>query len=122
MGNPVVHFEIIGKDANTLRKFYTQAFSWHFDPPGGGVNAENYGLAQTQAGVGIDGGIGDMGAANGYAGHVTFYVGVPDIKAALDKIAMLGGKRVMGPETVPGGPTIALFTDPEDHLIGLVET
>ena len=71
MGNPVVHFEIIGKDTTRLRKFYTQAFNWHFDPPGAGVNAENYGLAKTQAGVGIDGGIGDMGAANGYSGHVT---------------------------------------------------
>ena len=122
MGNPVVHFEILGKDAKALQKFYTQAFGWHIDPPSGGVNARSYMMAHPQAGVGIDGGIGDMDSSNGYSGHVTFYVGVPDIKAALDKIAALGGKRMMGPDKVPGGPTIALFTDPEDHVIGLVET
>jgi predicted enzyme related to lactoylglutathione lyase len=27
----------------------------------------------------------------------------------------------MGPEEIPGGPTIALFTDPEGHVIGLVK-
>jgi len=121
MANPVVHFEIIGNDAKTLQKFYKEAFDWHIDPSSAAVGAKNYGLVHAKAGVGIDGGIGDMGGVNGYAGHVTFYVAVPDIKAALDKIATLGGKRVMGPEVVPGGPTIALFTDPEDHVIGLVQ-
>jgi len=122
MGNPVVHFEILGKDVKTLQKFYKQAFDWQIDPPAGSVNARSYMMAHPQAGIGIDGGIGDMDASNGYSGHVTFYVGVPDIKAALDKIATLGGKRMMGPDKVLGGPTIALFTDPEDHVIGLVET
>jgi len=40
----------------------------------------------------------------GYEGHVTFYVGVPDIEAALVKAESLGGKRLFGPEAVPGGP------------------
>lgn len=122
MGNPVVHFEILGKDVKALQKFYQQAFDWQIDPPSGSVNARSYMMAHPQAGVGIDGGIGDMDSSNGYSGHVTFYVVVPDIKAALDKIVALGGKRMMGPDEVPGGPTIALFTDPEDHVIGLVET
>jgi predicted enzyme related to lactoylglutathione lyase len=28
MGNPVVHFEIMGKDAKRLRSFYKDAFDW----------------------------------------------------------------------------------------------
>lgn len=28
---------------------------------------------------------------------------------------------MMGPEHVPGGPTIGLFKDPQGHTIGLVE-
>jgi uncharacterized protein len=38
----------------------------------------------------------------GYEGHVTFYVGVPDVEAALVKAESLGGKRLFGPEAVPG--------------------
>ncbi|MDQ6767556.1 MAG: VOC family protein [Candidatus Eremiobacteraeota bacterium] len=118
MGNPVVHFEVIGKDPQALQNFYKKAFDWKLDPPVPGAGAMNYAIAHP-GDSGIDGGIG--GAREGYDGHVTFYVGVPDIKAALGKIEALGGKRLMGPDVVPGGPTIALFTDPEDHVIGLVQ-
>jgi predicted enzyme related to lactoylglutathione lyase len=68
---------------------------------------------------GIDGGIG--AAMDGGAGHVTFYVEVPDLEAALSKIESLGGSRVMEPEDVPEGPSIAMFADPEGHLVGLVK-
>ncbi len=121
MGKPVVHFEILGKDAQGLQNFYKQAFDWHFDSPVKGVNVPNYSIVNTQADAGIQGGIG--GSPEGYAGHVTFYVGVPNIEAAFAKIETLGGKRMMGPDVVPGGgPTIGMFTDPEDHVIGLVQT
>ena len=43
-------------------------------------------------------------------------------EAALQKAESLGGTRMMGPDEVPGvGITIALFTDPEGHVIGLVK-
>jgi predicted enzyme related to lactoylglutathione lyase len=118
MGNPVVHFEIMGKDAKTLQEFYKQAFDWQIGERGSGAGAQNYSLVRPNNGSGIEGGIGDM---KGYEGHVTFYVGVPDINAALAKVEKLGGRRIMGPDEVPGGPTIALFADPENHTIGLVQ-
>jgi predicted enzyme related to lactoylglutathione lyase len=58
---------------------------------------------------------------DGSAGHVTFYVVVPDLEATLSKIESLRGSTVMGPMEVPDGPTIAMFADPEGHLVGLVE-
>ncbi len=120
MGNPVVHFEIIGKDAAGLRRFYHDAFDWQIDPPIAGSPVE-YSIVQRngagQAGS-IGGGIG--AAPDGYQGHVTFYVYVDDIAAALAKIERLGGKKMIGPDQVPNGPTIALFEDPEGHVIGLV--
>ena len=120
MGNPVVHFEVLGKDAPALQKFYQQAFDWTFEAPYEGPNVETYTIAHPAGNTGIPGGIGS--SPNGNGGHVTFYVGVPSIKAAFEKIERLGGKRMMGPDTVPGGgPTIGYFTDPEDHVIGLVE-
>lgn len=118
MGAPVVHFEIIGKDAAQLRGFYAELFGWKIDAD----NPMEYGTVDREQnlapdGVGIGGGIGR--GPEGYEGHVTFYVGVPDVESALAQAAELGGTRVMGPETVMEGVEIGLFNDPEGHVIGL---
>jgi predicted enzyme related to lactoylglutathione lyase len=82
--------------------------------------AGNYGFVDrdtTGDGVGIPGGVG---GGEQYAGHVTFYVGVPDVDAALKKAESLGGTRTMGPERAPGTSlVVGHFTDPEGHLIGV---
>mgnify|MGYP001500630491 CR=1 FL=1 len=119
MGNPVVHFEVIGKDAKTLRKFYQDMFAWNIDAPIQGAGVPDYTVVHPNE-TGISGGIGT--APEGYDGHVTFYVGVPDVGAALQKISSLGGKTMMGPDEVPGGPISGLFEDPEGHVVGLVQT
>lgn len=67
---------------------------------------------------GIGGGVG--GGPEGYPGHVTFYVEVPDVEAALTTAESLGGTRVMGPDEVMQGLVIGQFTDREGHTIGLV--
>ena len=55
-----------------------------------------------------------------YEGHAIFYVGVPDVEAALQKAESLGGTRGMGPERNPGTDLfVGHFSDPEGHLIGL---
>ena len=69
-------------------------------------------------GVGIGGGVG--GGPEGYPGHVTFYVEVPDVEAALAKAESLGGSRMMGPEEMFEGTIIGQFADPEGHVIGVV--
>ncbi|MBC5825013.1 MAG: VOC family protein [Candidatus Eremiobacteraeota bacterium] len=119
MGNPVVHFEVVGKDAAALQRFYKQAFDWKIgDPiPATGVQ---YAMAFPEGQSGINGGIG--GGRDDYGGHVTFYVEVPDLEAALTKIQGLGGDTMMPPDQVPGGPRIALFRDPEGHVVGLVQS
>lgn len=125
MPNPVVHFEILGKDPEALNAFYRGAFGWNIDsqPAAGGEGVAKYFMArpdgQPEPKVGINGGIG--GAPDDYAGHVTFYVGVDDVGATLEKIEKLGGTRMMGPDHVPNGPVIGLFLDPQGHPIGLVE-
>lgn len=50
---------------------------------------------------------------------MTFYVGVDDPQAALDNVTRLGG-RVVVPVTDVGVVVLALFADPEGHVIGLV--
>ncbi len=53
-------------------------------------------------------------------GHVTVYVAVPDVEAALAKAESLGGTRMMGPDEVMPGLVIGLFTDPEGHTVGVL--
>ncbi|MBA3432021.1 MAG: VOC family protein [Actinobacteria bacterium] len=114
MPNPVMHFEIIHKDAKQLQSFYADVFGWKIDAS----NPMDYGIVDTGEGAG--GGIGGVPYPN-YPGHLTFYVQVEDLQATLDHIEKLGGKTVMPPDEVPGGPTIAQFTDPSGHLIGLTK-
>ena len=117
MADPVVHFEVIGKDPDALRRFYGEAFGWRFSAP---IGPTDYTVVERSEGEsGIGGGIG--GVPEGYPGHVTFYVGVQDVGAALERVESLGATRMMGPDTVPGGPTIGLFNDPEGRVIGLVD-
>jgi predicted enzyme related to lactoylglutathione lyase len=114
--NPVVHFEVLGRDASALRKFYAQAFGWQLSPADQGPT--EYSMVHLKEAGGIDGGIGK--APQG-PGHVTFYVGVEDPQVALDQVVRLGGKTVQPPVQVPGGVTFALFADPEGHVVGLVK-
>jgi predicted enzyme related to lactoylglutathione lyase len=114
MGNPVVHFEVVGRDVQALQSFYKDAFDWQIQPA-----VPSYAMALPGGEGGINGGIG--ATPDGSAGHVTFYVEVPDLEATLSKIESLGGSTVMGPEDVPEGPTIAMFADPEGHLVGLIK-
>ena len=121
MGQPVIHFEVIGKDAPRLQGFYSELFGWE-------INADNpmhYGTVQRENntnadGAGIGGGIGP--GPEGYDGHVTFYVEVDDPEASLAQAERLGGKRAFGPEEIMPGLVIGQFTDPEGHVIGVVKT
>ena len=85
MGQPVIHFEILGKDAHKTQSYYAELFGWQIEPLPFD-NPTQYGLVDRETalnadGVGIGGGVG--GAPDGHPGHVTFYVEVPDVEAAL---------------------------------------
>jgi uncharacterized protein len=121
MGQPVVHFEVIGQDVDRLHGYYSELFGWDIDAD----NPMGYGVVgrednQNADGVGIAGGVGK--GPDGYEGHVTFYVEVPDVEGALAKAESLGGSRMMGPDKVMEGVEIGLFNDPEGHTVGVVKT
>ena len=116
MPNPVTHFEIIGKDGEKLKQFYSQLFDWAVDSS----NPMNYGMVSPQDSRGIGGGIAS--SQDGGAGYVTVYVEVSNAQEYLDKAVNLGATVVMPAMAVPGGPTIALFTDPEGHVVGIAES
>ena len=124
MGQPVVHFEIIGKGPEKLRSYYGDLFGWEFDTSAPVAKAVSqpgdYGFVArntTTDGTGIPGGVG---GGMGYDAHAIFYVGVSNVEAALQKAESLGGTRRMGPEKNPGADlVVGHFTDPEGNLIGL---
>ena len=115
MGNPVVHFEIAGKDAESLGEFYSSLFDWKAAQDPSGI----YGL--------------DPAAENKVCGHVlpttdempvsnyvTIYVQVDDLQKWLDKAESLGGKTCVPPTVIPGDVgSFAMFLDPSGNCIGL---
>jgi predicted enzyme related to lactoylglutathione lyase len=119
MGNPVVHFEVVGKDGDKLQGYYSELFGWKLDAD----NPMNYALVEAEessTGKSIPGGIAQ--GPEGYGGHITFYVEVPDVEAALQQAESLGGTSVMGPEAIMEGRlTLGQFRDPEGNLVGLTQ-
>ena len=116
MTRPVVHFEIHGKDGAKLQEFYRSIFGWEIDAN----NPMQYGMVTPGVGgppEGLGGGITSSDAAP----MVTFYVQVVSLDETLAKVETLGGKTVMPPADIPGGPTMARFSDPEGNIIGLVK-
>ncbi|HYK39305.1 MAG TPA: VOC family protein [Candidatus Eremiobacteraceae bacterium] len=114
MAAPVVHFEIMGGKEKELEKFYSELFEWK-------INSNNpikYGIVDTGAGPkGINGGVGPAHDGNK---RVSIYVQVDDLQAALDRAERLGGKTVLAPTEVPGGPKLAMFADPAGNITGLL--
>jgi uncharacterized protein len=116
MANQVSWFEVVGQDGEKLRSFYGDVFGWNFNVP---APEMNYGMTDpSQTGIG-----GGIGQGQGGPGHATFYVGVSDPQATLDKIEGAGGKTVVPVTEIPGaGVTFAQFADPEGHVVGLLKS
>jgi predicted enzyme related to lactoylglutathione lyase len=113
---PVVHFEIHGKDAKKLQDFYAALFDWQIDAN----NPMSYGMVSPGIG-GPEAGVGGGITASPTAPFVTVYVQVASLDDTLRQVESMGGKTVMPPMDVPDGPTIAMFSDPEGNVIGLVQ-
>lgn len=111
MAGKIVHVEVAGKDGPMLQRFYGDVFGWELDTnnPGG------YGMLRQGE---LSGGFG--AAPEGQTGHVTFYVHVDDPAATLKKVEELGGRVLMPLTEVAPETTIALFADPEGHVVGLM--
>jgi uncharacterized protein len=113
MGAPVVHFEIMGKDAAQLKEFYSELFGWKV----GELTPEMgyYGLVDGET-SGLAGGIGQSDDGKPRS---TVYTQVSDLQATLDQVVALGGSVVMPPTEIPGVTSIAMFADPAGNVFGL---
>ena len=115
MTRPVVAFQIRGKDPQRLADFYRELFGWDI------AGANPFGIITIPPGIG--------GPVEGVGGHilgaetpgVSIFVQVLDPVETLRKAEEMGGRAVLQPFDVPGGPTIAQMADPEGNLVGLVK-
>lgn len=114
MGDKIVHIEVIGKDGKGLQGFYSKLFGWKVDTD----NPMNYGTFGADD-AGLGGGIAS--SQPGEPNRVTFYVEVEDLDAYPQKAEGLGGNTIMEPSDLPGGPRLAMFTDPEGNIVGLIQ-
>src|ERR1700722_7299655 len=103
----------MGGEGKTLQEFYAGLFDWKIAAD----NEWHYGMVDTQAG-GIAGG---MGGEMGGGKRVRVYLQVPDLQEYLDKAEKLGGKTVMPPTEMPGAGTMAMFSDPEGNVTGMIK-
>ena len=113
MGQPVVHWEIGARDGTKLHEFYRTLFDWKIEV----LPQFHYGMVETGGQGGINGGISTLPAEA--PPYVTFYVQVDDLEGYLAKAESMGGKTIITPMPVPGVGSIAMFTDPEGHVVGL---
>ncbi len=109
---PVVHFEIVARDAERQAAFYRELFHW--DVGDGAIMPIAAGLGGPEPGPG-----GHIRA--GAQPAVCLYVQVAHLREALRRAEELGGAIVAEPFDVPGGPTIAAISDPEGNVVGLVQ-
>ena len=110
----IIQFEVTGKDQKALQDYYGKLFGWKID------NSFEGGYGMTDAAqTGLVVGIG--GTRDGSSGQVTGYITVSDIDATLARATELGGRTIMPKFSPGGGATIALFADPEGHVLGLTQ-
>jgi hypothetical protein len=113
MGAPVVRFEIMGGKGNQLEWCYGELFGWKIDRN----NPMKYGVVDTGGAGGISGG---LGTSQDGAHRVSVYVQVEDLDGVPAKAEKLGGKTILPPSQVPGGPKLAMFADPVGNVTGLL--
>ncbi len=112
--HPVVHAEIRSSDPDATRSFFGELFGWTY-PTEGAYPGYTF----------VDTGVPDalytaISPLQGDADVVTFFIGVDDMAASIDKATSLGGKVVQEPVEVPG-VTFALISDPLGHVVGLAQ-
>ncbi|MFQ6047356.1 MAG: VOC family protein [Gemmatimonadales bacterium] len=113
MGRPVVHWELWSENPQVLADFYAKAFDWDIRL----LEEMGYHLVDTGGEGGINGGI--MKPQEGpWPGNMAFYIDVPDLAAAREKIAAAGGKIIVEQQDVPQVGSFCLFEDPDGRVLG----
>lgn len=124
--NPVVHFEMPYDDAQRIVRFYQAAFGWKLDILGEemgryvlATTAETDAKPDAPRGA-INGGFFPR-RADWPAQVPSVVVAVPDIGAAMKKVAKAGGEVLGEPMEIPGIGQYVSFYDTERNRVSLLQ-
>jgi len=112
MANPVMWFEVMGKDSAGLQRFYREVFGWKLTPPVKEMG--NYSMLERPE-TGIGGGFGEGDA------RVSMYVEVADPQRFVDKAVASGATVLMPVTTITPTTTIAMLLDPAGNTFGVMK-
>lgn len=112
MANPVMWFEVMGKDSAGLQKFYRELFGWKMTAPVPDMG--NYSMLEDHE-PGPGGGIGEGDP------RVSLYVGVADPQAYVDRAARAGATVLMPVTEIVPGTIIAMLLDPAGNTFGIMK-
>jgi predicted enzyme related to lactoylglutathione lyase len=124
--NPVVHFELPYENRERIARFYEAAFGWQLQMLGPEMG--HYVLATTAvtdarpgapAGA-INGGFFEK-KADWPAQYPSIVISVPDVRAAMERIAKAGGEVLGEPMDIPGVGSYVSFLDTERNRVGVLQ-
>lgn len=104
--------ELVTRDVETAKRFYSEVFGWEYDA----MEMGPMGTYNVIKG-GEEGGLGGLmsmpeGMPDQVPNHWMVYFLVEDVDAAVAKVAELGGQQVQEPFDAPGVGRIAIVHDP----------
>ena len=111
---------IVTADVERLRAFYigtVGAVETSRTPEDGPVFFLGLRIGDSDLGL-----VADQGVAGAPAGKVLLGIEVPDVDAALPRVAELGGTVTGGPNDMPWGQRVAHVKDPDGNAVNLTTT
>ena len=114
--NRPMHFEILAKDPVKVSAFYRDVFGWKIEKWDGPME---YWMVNTgeEGTPGISGGITKRTQSQAVINTVV----VENLEAMLKKVVAAGGKKVTGPDQIPGVGLFAYCADVEGILFGILQ-
>jgi predicted enzyme related to lactoylglutathione lyase len=112
MANPIMWFEIMGKDSAGLQRFYRDVFGWKLTPPVKELG--NYSMLE-RPDTGIGGGFGEGDA------RVSVYIEVAEPQRFVDKAVAAGATVLMPVTQITPTTTIAMLLDPAGNTFGVMK-
>jgi uncharacterized protein len=112
MANPVMWFEVMGKDSAGLQRFYREVFGWKLTPPVKELG--NYSMLE-RPDTGIGGGFGEGDA------RISVYIEVAEPQRFVDKAVAAGATLLMPVTQITPTTTIAMLTDPAGNTFGVMK-
>jgi predicted enzyme related to lactoylglutathione lyase len=113
MPNPVMQWQIVANDAESVAAFYCDLFGWTLKSD----NAFGYRELQSGEPRGADGGV--WPAQFEGRNFVQLFIEVDDVDAAIAKAASLGASVIVPKSALPDGDVMAVLQDPAGMSFGL---